>query len=63
MQQITIQLNTQSPTSLTWNSDSKSALRILPYTIIDLPFDLLFDLHPWALLQTQKNSKMKINQC
>jgi len=51
MHQYTIQLHRISlkqkiAAPLTWNSGSKSTLRILPYTIIDLSFDL----HPWALL-------------
>jgi len=41
-----ISLKQEMAASLIWNSSSKSTLRILPYTIIDPPFDL----HPWALL-------------
>ena len=41
-----ISLKQEMAALLTWNSGSKSSLRILPYTIIDLPFYL----HRWALL-------------
>jgi len=41
-----ISLKQEMANPLTWNFSSKSALRILLYTIIDLPFDL----HPWTLL-------------